>query len=74
MTRATEVFDAAGLLPLDRALLQATGALDEPALRALDTIHVAAAVALSPVDGFVSYDERQAAAAQLAGMRTMSPG
>jgi hypothetical protein len=29
---------------------------------------------LAPLDGFVTYDERQAAAARLAGLRTMSPG
>jgi len=29
---------------------------------------------LRRVDGFVSYDERQAAAARLAGLRTVSPG
>ncbi len=74
MPRASEALDAVGLLPLDRALLLAAGAFAEPALRALDAIHVAAAVELSPVDAFVSYDERQAAAARLAGLRTMSPG
>lgn len=74
MTRAGETLDAVGLLPLDRALLLAAGAFAEPALRALDAIHVAAAVELSPVDAFVSYDERQAAVARLAGLRTMSPG
>jgi predicted nucleic acid-binding protein len=74
MPRAGEALDAVGLLPLDRALLLAAGAFAEPALRALDAIHVAAAVELSPVDAFVSYDERQAAAARLAGLRTMSPG
>lgn len=74
MTRAGEALDAVGLLPLDRALLLAAGAFAEPALRALDAIHVAAAVELSPVDAFVSYDERQAAAARLAGLRTMAPG
>lgn len=74
MARAGETLDAVGLLPLDRALLLAAGALAEPALRALDAIHVAAAVDLSPLDGFVSYDERQAAAARLSGMRTLSPG
>ncbi|MCC6223809.1 MAG: PIN domain-containing protein [Thermoleophilia bacterium] len=72
--RAGEVADALGLLPLDRALLLAAGAHAEPALRALDAIHVAAAAALSPLDGFVSYDERQAAAARLAGLRTLAPG
>ena len=74
MPRAGETLDAIGLLPLDRSLLLAAGAFAEPALRALDAIHVAAAVELSPVDAFVSYDERQAAAARLAGLRTVSPG
>jgi predicted nucleic acid-binding protein len=74
MARAGEVVDALGLLPLERALLMAAGALSEPALRALDAIHVAAAIDLAPVDAFVTYDERQAAAARLAGLRTMSPG
>ena len=36
MDRAGEVLDALGLLPLDRVLLLAAGALSEPALRALD--------------------------------------
>jgi hypothetical protein len=35
---------------------------------------VIAAVALSPLDAFVTYDERQAAAARLADLRTLSPG
>ena len=68
-----ELLDAIALLPLDRALLSAAGALSEPALRALDVIHVAAAVDLSPIDAFVSYDERQSAAARLAGLRTAAP-
>jgi uncharacterized protein len=74
LDRAGELVDALGLLPLDRALLLAAGALSEPALRALDAIHVAAAVDLAPLDGFVTYDERQAGAARLAGLRAMSPG
>jgi predicted nucleic acid-binding protein len=72
--RAADLFDAVALLPLDAALLMAAGALSEPALRALDAIHVAAAVDLLPLDGFVTYDARQAAAARLAGMRTVAPG
>jgi predicted nucleic acid-binding protein len=72
--RAGEVLDAVALLPLDRGLLAAAGALTEPGLRALDAIHVTAAVDLSPLDAFVSYDERQSAAARLAGLRTVSPG
>jgi predicted nucleic acid-binding protein len=72
--RASETLEALALLPLDRALLMEAGAIAEPALRALDAIHVAAAADLSPLDAFVSYDERQAAAARLAGLRTFAPG
>ena len=71
--RAEETLDAIALLPLDRALLLVAGALPEPALRALDAIHVAAAASASPIDAFLSYDERQAAAARLAGLRTIAP-
>jgi uncharacterized protein len=72
--RAGDVLDTLALLPLDRSLLAAAGALAEPAVRALDAIHVASALALSPLDAFVSYDERQSAAARLAGLRTVRPG
>lgn len=74
LERAGALLDAVALRPLDRPLLLAAGALDEPALRALDAIHVASAVDLGPIDAFVTYDERQAAAARLAGLRTMAPG
>jgi predicted nucleic acid-binding protein len=74
VTRAGEILDAVALLPVDRPLLAAAGALEEPALRALDAMHLAAAIDLSPIDAFVSYDERQSAAARLAGLRTVSPG
>ncbi len=72
--RAGELLDVIALRPLDRALLAAAGALAEPVLRALDAIHVVAAIDLLPVDAFVTYDERQAAAARLAGLRTIAPG
>jgi predicted nucleic acid-binding protein len=71
--RANEVADALGLRPVDRELLLAAGSLTEPRLRALDAIHVAAALALTPHDGFVSYDERQSAAARLSGLRSFAP-
>ena len=73
MERTDELLDSIALCPLDRALLLAAGALVEPALRALDAIHVATAVDVLPHDGFVSYDERQNAAARLAGLRTFAP-
>jgi len=74
MNRAGDLMDALAILPVDRALLLAAGAFDEPALRALDAIHIASAIDISPLDGFVTYAERQAAGARLAGLRTLSPG
>ena len=74
LDRAGDLVEALALRPLDRALLAGAGALTEPALRALDAIHVATAVDLHPIDAFVTYDERQAAAARLAGLRTTAPG
>lgn len=73
LRQAEDLIDALALLPVDRALLAAAGAIAEPALRALDAIHIVSAVDVSPVDGFVSYDERQAAAARLAGLLTFAP-
>ena len=73
LDRADETLDAIALLPLERALLLVAGALQEPALRSLDAIHVAAAASVSPIDAFLSYDERQAAVARLAGLRTVAP-
>ena len=74
LCRAGELLEAVALLPVDEATLVAAGALAEPGLRALDAIHVAAAVDVRPLDAFVSYDQRQSAAARLAGLRTVSPG
>jgi predicted nucleic acid-binding protein len=73
LEQAGELLDAIALLPLDRTLLIAAGTLDEPALRALDAIHVISALDLTPLDAFIGYDERQSAAARLAGLRTVAP-
>ncbi len=73
LEQAAELLDTVALMALEQNVLIAAGALTEPALRALDAIHIVAAIELSPLDGFVSYDERQSAAARLAGLRTMAP-
>ncbi len=73
LARAGELLDAIGLLALDRELLIAAGTLAEPTLRALDAIHVAAAISAGALDAFVTYAERQGAAARLAGLRTIAP-
>lgn len=74
LARTGELIEAVALLEIDNGLLRAAGALAEPSLRALDAIHVTAAASISPVAAFVTYDERQAAAARLAGIRTVGPG
>jgi predicted nucleic acid-binding protein len=74
LERSGELLDSVALRPLDRAVLAGAGALGEPVLRALDAIHVASAIDLYPIEAFVTYDERQAAAARLAGLRTTAPG
>jgi len=74
MAAADDVVQTLALLPVDRALLLAAGALAEPMLRALDAIHIASAVTVLPIDAFVTYDDRQGAAARLAGLRTVGPG
>lgn len=74
LARAEAVLEAVALVAIDRPLLLGAGALDEPSLRTLDAVHLAAALFVEPTDGFVGYDERQSAAARLAGLRTYSPG
>lgn len=74
LERAGEVVDELALRPVDRGLLLWAGALAEPSLRTLDAIHVAAAIGLGSIEAFVTYDERQAAVARLAGLQTVGPG
>lgn len=74
LERAEALVSSLALRPVDRDLLLWAGGLGEPALRTLDAIHVASAVDLEPIEAFVTYDERQAAAARLAGLQTVSPG
>jgi predicted nucleic acid-binding protein len=62
------------LIMLETRTLVRAGALEGSFLRSLDAIHIATAQGLGDVDVFVTYDERQAAAARLAGFRTISPG
>lgn len=71
--QAGDVLRAVATAAVDRDVLTGASELAEPGLRTLDAIHVATALALSPLDAFVSYDERQSAAARLSGLRTVTP-
>ncbi len=72
--RVDELIHRIALRPIDHDVLLDAAALTEPPLRTLDAIHVTTALHLSPVEAFVTYDQRQAAAARLAGLRTVAPG
>lgn len=74
LTQAGELLDAVGLIAVERELLLGAGALEPPVVRTLDAVHITSALALGALDGFVSYDERQGAAARLAGLRVIAPG
>lgn len=69
---ATEVLDRIDVVELARPTFTAAGLLPGPTLRSLDALHVAAALAVA-ADLFVSYDERQIAAAEQAGFHVVSP-
>jgi uncharacterized protein len=71
---AGELLESVALLPLQGDVLVRAANFPEPFLRALDAIHVASALSLTELDAFVTYDERQAAAARMAGLRTIAPG
>ncbi len=72
--RARLVLDGVALLSVDATILEAAAALKPPELRTLDTIHVASAVSLGgELLAFVTYDERQAAAAGRAGLPVVTP-
>jgi uncharacterized protein len=62
------------LIPVSTRLLSDAAAIEQPFLRTLDAIHLAAAASVgSSLSALVTYDKRLAAAAQEAGLRTVSP-
>ena len=67
------VAGAIGVIEVDEAIAATAARLEPPALRTLDAIHVAAALALFRVDAFVTYDERLADAARVVGLAVVSP-
>lgn len=60
---------------VDAEIAEIAAGIAPPALRSMDAIHVATALALAPdLDAFITYDQRQAAAAVAAGLNVESPG
>lgn len=73
--RAMEVFETMAVIPIDRRVLETARVLDPPELRSLDAIHLATALSVgAELAGFVTYDQRLAAAAASARIEVWSPG
>lgn len=68
------VFALLAFVELHADLASVAGVTGGAGLRALDAIHVASALRLGgEVDGFVTYDERQADAARAVGLQVYAP-
>ena len=62
------------VVELDEAIARQAAAVGPPALRTLDAIHLATALALGhDLDAFVTYDERLADAARTLGLPVVRP-
>lgn len=71
---ARAVLNRLAIVELDAELAILAGAIGGPTLRALEVIHIASAERLAPdVEAFVTYDDRQAAAARAAGFVVEAP-
>ena len=74
LDRARAVLSTIDIVPLDRSHLTRAALIAPAHLRTLDAIHVVTALDLGDrLQGFVTYDDRQAAAARDHGLRVESP-
>lgn len=72
--RAREVMARIALVDVDRRILVAAAALDPPALRTLDAIHLATALAVrEDLAAIVTYERRLAAAAERVHLEVSVP-
>ncbi len=69
---ATRLLDQFEIVDVDRTVFTEAGLLAGRTLRALDAIHIAVALRESAA-AFVTYDERQSAAADACGLRVAAP-
>lgn len=72
--RLAAVLDAIEVFELDEDVALRAQAVEPSAIRTLDAIHIATALAIGPtLDAFVTYDDRQAEAARAAGLPVIRP-
>ena len=74
VVRAREVLDSITLLDLTTQIYEEAARIDPPALRTLDSLHLAVALDLGDdLEGIVTYDDRLAEAATINGVPTTAP-
>jgi hypothetical protein len=72
--RSREVMARIALVDVDRRILAAAAVVDPPALRTLDAIHLATALAVrEDLAAIVTYDRRLAAAAERVHLEVSAP-
>jgi uncharacterized protein len=72
--RAGEILRRLALVDVDRPVLTVAAVLDPPALRTLDAIHLATALAVrEDLDALVTYDRRLRVAAEGAHLEVLAP-
>jgi predicted nucleic acid-binding protein len=75
LDRARLVLDGVALLPVNHDVLERAVRLAPKELRTLEAIHIASALSLgTDLLAFVTYDDRQGAAARKAGLPLVQPG
>ncbi len=68
------MFDGLLIVELDESVVAVAAGLEPPALRSLDAIHLASALAMGDdLDALVTYDRRLADAARGVGLTVVSP-
>lgn len=71
--KVTQVLGSVSLVLPDRTTFNSAGLLFGPHLRSLDAIHIVTALRVA-ADVFVTYDQRQAEAAETVGLEVQAPG
>lgn len=75
VSQARALLDRIHLEPVTTRLAEESGLLLSGPLRTLDAIHIATALGSGDdLEGFVTYDHRQAAAARSLGLPVLAPG
>lgn len=75
IARAEEVLEGIALVPIDDGIIRGAADLAPVGLRTLDALHIATALSLGEdVASLVTYDDRLAEAAAIAGIEVIAPG